>query len=83
MRRELAFFGFCADKGVIQLRQRVEASGLLEEVVGLRLVAFGLVGLAQAVENGRILLVGLLQFGDRGVVIFLRERESSGQFASA
>ena len=78
IRELLTLLGFCTDEGVVQLRQRVKVGGFFQKVASLSLVAFGLVCLAQAVEVRWILVAGLLQFGDRGIVIFLRERDTAG-----
>jgi uncharacterized membrane protein YccF (DUF307 family) len=45
------------------LRQRVEVRGLAAEVLGLLAVLLSLIGLAEAVEVLRILLIGLLELG--------------------
>ena len=58
----------------------MELSSFLADTPGLGVVAFGLIGLTQAIEVARILIVGLFQFRDRSVVVLFRKSDSAGEF---
>ena len=69
-----------ANKRIGQRRQRIESGGIGVELLRFVLITLGLVGLAQAIQIARVLLVGLLQLRNRGVVIFLGQGNSARQF---
>src|SRR5260370_11407559 len=75
LRSRSDFCGLCSDESVIHLRQGIEVRGLLAKLLRLVEVTFPLISLAQAIKIVRVLLVGLLQFADRFVVVFLLESD--------